>query len=193
MDWGKLIQLMHITMVPEQVKTLKIQARVQVSRLENAEDFFTLEALWKTLFCCNCTCYEHYLNLEKLDAVTKNLEVKVEKLTQTVLTNKGNMVEKVKVDMEKARKVKKESVPCDLPIVNPYVPPVSFPNHLKEQEDDHYITRESVCAIGFSKRTHEEELELLISKDTQPSLTKMKAYSCIVNTYEKLEPFINTQ
>ncbi|GKD46878.1 hypothetical protein Tco_1271523 [Tanacetum coccineum] len=29
---GKLIQLMHTTMVPEQVKTMKIQAEVQVSR-----------------------------------------------------------------------------------------------------------------------------------------------------------------
>ncbi|GJU08518.1 hypothetical protein Tco_1124948 [Tanacetum coccineum] len=28
---GKLIQLMHTTMVPNQVKTMKIQARVQVS------------------------------------------------------------------------------------------------------------------------------------------------------------------
>ncbi|GJT56500.1 hypothetical protein Tco_0991554 [Tanacetum coccineum] len=133
------------------------------------------------------------LNLEKLDAVTKNLEVKVEKLTQTVLTNEGNMVEKVKADMEKARKVKKESVPRDLPIFNPYVPLVPFPGRLKEQDDDHYITRESVYAIGFSKRTHKEELELLIAKDTQPSLTKMKTHSCIVNTYEKPEPFINTQ
>ncbi|GKD80708.1 hypothetical protein Tco_1347547, partial [Tanacetum coccineum] len=32
MDWGKLIQLIHTTMVPVQVKTLKIQAGVQVSR-----------------------------------------------------------------------------------------------------------------------------------------------------------------
>ncbi|GJZ80031.1 hypothetical protein Tco_0644868 [Tanacetum coccineum] len=34
MDWGKLIQLIHITMVPEQVKTMKIQDGVQVSRPE---------------------------------------------------------------------------------------------------------------------------------------------------------------
>ncbi|GJZ64444.1 hypothetical protein Tco_0620865 [Tanacetum coccineum] len=31
-SWGKLIQFMHTTMVPEQVKTMKIQAGVQVSR-----------------------------------------------------------------------------------------------------------------------------------------------------------------
>ncbi|GKC53049.1 hypothetical protein Tco_1075794 [Tanacetum coccineum] len=36
------------------------------------------------------------LNLKKLDAVTRKLEVMVEKLTQTVLTNEGNTVERVK-------------------------------------------------------------------------------------------------
>ncbi|GJS39976.1 putative RNA-directed DNA polymerase [Tanacetum coccineum] len=39
---GKLIQLMHTTMVPVQVKTLKIQAGVQVSRPEYAEDIFSI-------------------------------------------------------------------------------------------------------------------------------------------------------
>ncbi|GKA49989.1 hypothetical protein Tco_0743062 [Tanacetum coccineum] len=34
---GKLIQLMYTTMVPEQVKTKKIQAGVQVSRLEDKD------------------------------------------------------------------------------------------------------------------------------------------------------------
>ncbi|GJR94767.1 hypothetical protein Tco_0266941 [Tanacetum coccineum] len=106
------------------------------------------------------------LNLEKLDAVTKNLEVKVEKLTQAVLTNEGNTVVKVNANMEKAREVKKEPVPRDLPIFNPYVLPIPFPGHLKEQEDDPYITYESVCTIGFSKRTHEEDLKLLIAKYT---------------------------
>ncbi|GKC70237.1 ribonuclease H-like domain-containing protein [Tanacetum coccineum] len=106
------------------------------------------------------------LNLEKLDAVTKNLEVKVEKLTQAVLTNEGNTVVKVNANMEKAREVKKELVPRDLPIFNPYVLPIPFPGHLKEQEDDPYITYESVCIIGFSKRTHEEDLKLLIAKYT---------------------------
>ncbi|GKE38666.1 hypothetical protein Tco_1462071 [Tanacetum coccineum] len=106
------------------------------------------------------------LNLEKLDAVTKNLEVKVEKLTQAVLTNEGNTVVKVNANMEKAREVKKELVPRNLPIFNPYVLPIPFPGHLKEQEDDPYITYESVCIIGFSKRTHEEDLKLLIAKYT---------------------------
>nr|GEU39444.1 oligopeptide transporter [Tanacetum cinerariifolium] len=107
------------------------------------------------------------LNLKKLDAVTKNLEVKIENLTQAVLRNEGNTTEKVKNTMDKAREVKKEPVPRDLPIVNPYVPPVPFPRRLEEQKDDPYITRESVCTIGFSKRTHEEELKLLIAENTQ--------------------------
>ncbi|GJR08364.1 hypothetical protein Tco_0791016 [Tanacetum coccineum] len=45
MSWGKLIQLMHTTMVPEQVKTMKIQAGVQVSRLEDKDVIFRHEAL----------------------------------------------------------------------------------------------------------------------------------------------------
>ncbi|GJX48434.1 hypothetical protein Tco_0273624 [Tanacetum coccineum] len=81
------------------------------------------------------------LNLEKLDAITKNLEVKVEKLTKAILTNECNTVEKVKTNMEKAREVKKELVPHDLPIVNPYVPPVPFLGSLKKHEDKPYITR----------------------------------------------------
>ncbi|GJS38821.1 oligopeptide transporter [Tanacetum coccineum] len=133
------------------------------------------------------------LNLKKLDAVTKSLEVKVEKLTQEVLTNEGNTVKRVKENIEKVREVKKEPVPRDLPIVNPYVPPVPSPGRSKEQEDGPYITRESVYTIGFSKRIIEEDLELLIAKDTQSSIIEIKAHSCIMNTYEKSEPFINTQ
>nr|GEW81436.1 hypothetical protein [Tanacetum cinerariifolium]GEX45946.1 hypothetical protein [Tanacetum cinerariifolium] len=92
--------------------------------------------------------------IQKLDAVTKNLEVKVEKLTQAILTNEG---------------------------------------HLKKQEDDPYITCEYVYMIGFSKRITKEELELLIAKDTRSYLTEIKAHSFTVNTYEKSEPFSNTQ
>ncbi|GJY51749.1 hypothetical protein Tco_0442596 [Tanacetum coccineum] len=39
---GKLIQLMHTIMVPEQVKTMKIQAGVQVSRPEDVEVIFSI-------------------------------------------------------------------------------------------------------------------------------------------------------
>ncbi|GJT68599.1 hypothetical protein Tco_1020079 [Tanacetum coccineum] len=49
---GKLIQLMHTTMVPEQVKTQKIQVGVQVSRLEDKDVIFSIgSALDVTLFC----------------------------------------------------------------------------------------------------------------------------------------------
>nr|GEU37780.1 lon protease 2, peroxisomal [Tanacetum cinerariifolium] len=48
------------------------------------------------------------LNLKKLDGITKNLEVKVKRLTQTVMTNEENKVEKVKAKMEKVKEVMKE-------------------------------------------------------------------------------------
>ncbi|GKA58187.1 hypothetical protein Tco_0757375 [Tanacetum coccineum] len=44
---GKLIQFMHTTMVPVQVKTMKIQAGVQVSRPGGPRRHLQL---WKTLF-----------------------------------------------------------------------------------------------------------------------------------------------
>ncbi|GJX12518.1 hypothetical protein Tco_0204276 [Tanacetum coccineum] len=47
MDWGKLIQFMHTTMVPVQVKTMKIQAGIQVSR---PRELTRQLQLWKTLF-----------------------------------------------------------------------------------------------------------------------------------------------
>ncbi|GKC74079.1 hypothetical protein Tco_1119962 [Tanacetum coccineum] len=78
------------------------------------------------------------LNLKKLDGITKNLQVKADQLTQAILTN--NIVDKVKRKMKKGIEVKKKPVPFDLPIVNPYVepivPPIPFPRHLKEQEDE---------------------------------------------------------
>ncbi|GJU22593.1 hypothetical protein Tco_1155935 [Tanacetum coccineum] len=136
-------------------------------------------------------------------------------------------------------KVKKEPVPFDLPNINQYdestIPPIQFPGHLKEQEDevqafrmleslkklkinrslirsvkrmpntlweervsfeitepmdDPYINYESVCMIECSRETHEEEIELLLASGTQSSFTKMKEQSCIVDTNEKSEPFI---
>ncbi|GJU62007.1 hypothetical protein Tco_1243842 [Tanacetum coccineum] len=57
---GKLIQFMHTIMVPVQVKTMKIQAGIQVSRprelikqeykfsrQENSEEHLTMEVAWK--------------------------------------------------------------------------------------------------------------------------------------------------
>ncbi|GJY48745.1 hypothetical protein Tco_0438701 [Tanacetum coccineum] len=65
---------------------------------------------------------------------------KLEKLTQAILTNEDDTVNKVKAKMEKVKEVKKESVPRGLPIVNPYmepiVPPILISGRLKEQEDE---------------------------------------------------------
>ncbi|GJX43026.1 hypothetical protein Tco_0259702 [Tanacetum coccineum] len=47
------------------------------------------------------------LNLRILDAAIKNLEMKVEKVTQAILKNEDNTVNKVKVKMEKVKKVRK--------------------------------------------------------------------------------------
>ncbi|GJX22466.1 putative reverse transcriptase domain-containing protein [Tanacetum coccineum] len=53
---GKLIQFMHTTMVPVQVKTMKIQAGIQVSR---PRELTRQLQLWKCFgrlyFCCICT------------------------------------------------------------------------------------------------------------------------------------------
>ncbi|GJT43358.1 hypothetical protein Tco_0952073 [Tanacetum coccineum] len=47
------------------------------------------------------------LNLRILDAAIKNLEMKVEKVTQAILKNEDNTVNKVKVKIEKVKKVRK--------------------------------------------------------------------------------------
>ncbi|GJU53535.1 hypothetical protein Tco_1227249 [Tanacetum coccineum] len=48
---GKLIQLMHITVFPEQVKTLNIQAEVQVSRPEDKEVIFSIGSTLEDFIC----------------------------------------------------------------------------------------------------------------------------------------------
>ncbi|GJZ74427.1 hypothetical protein Tco_0638573, partial [Tanacetum coccineum] len=54
---GKLIQLMHNTMVPEQVKTMKIQAGVQGSRPEELIRHLQLWKHFRRLYLyCTCTC-----------------------------------------------------------------------------------------------------------------------------------------
>ena len=68
------------------------------------------------------------LNLKKLDARRMNVEAKFEKLNQTVLEDKKNMVEKAR--MRQIKEVNKESIPRDLPYVRPYVPPIPFPGRL---------------------------------------------------------------
>ncbi|GJU93598.1 hypothetical protein Tco_1318354 [Tanacetum coccineum] len=63
---------------------------------------------------------------------------------------------------------------------------VSF--KITEPMNDPYINYEFVCMIECSRKTHKEELELLLASDTQSSFTKMKEQSCIVNS--KSDPFI---
>ncbi|GJX68802.1 hypothetical protein Tco_0304529, partial [Tanacetum coccineum] len=112
------------------------------------------------------------LKLRALDAKTKNLHVKADQLTQAILTN--HMVDKVKTKMKKVKEVKKEPIPFDLPIVNPYVVPTVplIPWRLKKHVVEPYITRKPVCVIRFSKETNEEKR------------------SCVMKTNVELETFI---
>ncbi|GKB08383.1 lon protease 2, peroxisomal [Tanacetum coccineum] len=78
------------------------------------------------------------MRLRMIDAVTKNLQGKSEKLTQEILTS--SMVDEVKAKIRNEIKVKNESVPFDLPNINQYgestIPPIQLPGHVKEQEDE---------------------------------------------------------
>nr|GFC72364.1 hypothetical protein [Tanacetum cinerariifolium] len=55
--------------------------------------------------------------------------------------------------------------PHDLPVVQPYVPHMPFPGHLKKQKDNPYKTYETVCMIGIlekihKKKAHEDERDM---------------------------------
>ncbi|GJR17505.1 hypothetical protein Tco_0966032 [Tanacetum coccineum] len=54
--------------------------------------------------------------------------VQADQLAQMVLTNTGK---RVKAKMKMGKEDMKESIPCDLPIVQPYVPLMPFQRHLK--------------------------------------------------------------
>ncbi|GJW43692.1 hypothetical protein Tco_0072491 [Tanacetum coccineum] len=95
-------------------------------------------------------------NLRALDTTTRNLQVKSDQLTQMVLTNAG---ERVKTKTKMGKKVMKESVPHDLPVVHHYVPPTSSLGHLKEQKGNPYKTRETVCMIGIPKKIHKKKAQ----------------------------------
>ncbi|GJS48268.1 hypothetical protein Tco_0598389 [Tanacetum coccineum] len=100
--------------------------------------------------------------IKALDATTKNLQVKADQLTQTALTNEGDMGKTVKVKTKKGKEVKKEPVPCYLPIINPYVPPTPFPRNLKEHKDDPYNTRKTIFMIEILEKTHEAQGKIMI-------------------------------
>ncbi|GJU55100.1 hypothetical protein Tco_1228814 [Tanacetum coccineum] len=80
------------------------------------------------------------LNLQILGTAIKNVEVKVEKLTQAILTNEDNMVNKVKAKFEKVKEVKK------------------MPEYLKYVEDTFSskepINKEDVVTDSYRKVDH---------------------------------------
>nr|GEU47490.1 oligopeptide transporter [Tanacetum cinerariifolium] len=91
------------------------------------------------------------LNLRALDTTTKNLQVKADQLTQTILNNTGERVKE---------KMKNEPDPHDLPVFNHYVTPTLFLGHLNEQMGNPYKTRETVCMIKTPKKTHKEKTQV---------------------------------
>nr|GEW93901.1 hypothetical protein [Tanacetum cinerariifolium] len=152
------------------------------------------------------------MSLRMLDDATKNLQGKFEQLTQEILTN--SVADKAKTKMGSEMKVKKESVPFDLPNVNPYnestIPHIQFTRHLKEQEDEAqaFRTLEGLkrlktnrSLIRAVKRMPEYLMYVkdvfsskipIVEKDAVRLNDRctMKEQSCIVNTNEKSEPFI---
>ncbi|GJR81064.1 berberine/berberine-like protein [Tanacetum coccineum] len=96
------------------------------------------EWIWKFIKNTN-------LNLRALDTTTKNLQVKVDQLTQMVLTNAKDSI-KIKTKMGK--KDMKELVPRDLP--------TPFLGHLQEQKGNPFKTRETICMIQKKKAQEKE-------------------------------------
>nr|GEU61346.1 hypothetical protein [Tanacetum cinerariifolium] len=50
-----------------------------------------------------------------------------------------------------------ELVPHDLLVVQPCVPPMPFPGHLKKQKDNTYKTRKTICMIGSPEKIHNKK------------------------------------
>ncbi|GJY71512.1 hypothetical protein Tco_0475215 [Tanacetum coccineum] len=62
--------------------------------------------------------------------------------------------QKVKARMTMGKENVKDSVPHDLPVVQTYVPPMSFLGNLKGQIGSPYKTHKAVCSIGIPKEIH---------------------------------------
>ncbi|GKA17589.1 hypothetical protein Tco_0697426 [Tanacetum coccineum] len=62
-----------------------------------------------------------------------------------------NAKDSVKAKTKIGTKDMKESVPRDLPVVHPYVPPTSFPGHLQEQKGNPFKIRKTDCMIHKRK------------------------------------------
>ncbi|GJT82035.1 RNA-directed DNA polymerase, eukaryota, nucleotide-binding alpha-beta plait domain protein [Tanacetum coccineum] len=85
----------------------------------------TLYHAWERYSDILYRCSQHDLN--------SHHKFKANQLTRMVLTNAG---ERVKAKTKIGKKDMKESVPRDLLVVQPYVPPTPFPRRLKKQKDN---------------------------------------------------------
>nr|GEZ65209.1 hypothetical protein [Tanacetum cinerariifolium] len=94
----------------------------EVSQVQQADDE------WIKKFIKNMNS-----NIRALKTITKNMQEKVDQLTQMVLTNTS---ERVKAKMKMGKNDTKELGPCDVSIEHPYVQPTPFPGRLKGDMDD---------------------------------------------------------
>ncbi|GJS99701.1 hypothetical protein Tco_0820871 [Tanacetum coccineum] len=78
---GKLIQFMHTTMVPVQVKTMKIQAGIQVSR---PRELTRQLQLWKYALTENPTIYVSYIKQFWQTVTARTLDNGEIELTATI-------------------------------------------------------------------------------------------------------------
>ncbi|GKC08125.1 zf-CCHC domain-containing protein, partial [Tanacetum coccineum] len=122
------------------------------------------------------------LNIRALKTTTKNLQEKAYQLTQTVLTNTGK---KVKARTTMGKENVKEPVPCDLPVVQTYVPLMPFLG-------DPYRTRETICAIGIPEEIQEDEGYMNDGCDiTVEDVERLrKILTPSIHTLPKLEPIV---
>ncbi|GJY72618.1 hypothetical protein Tco_0476321 [Tanacetum coccineum] len=115
---------------------------------ENIHDIQVTDDEWIKKFIENMDS-----NIRALKTTTKNLQEKVDQLTQTALTNSS---ERVKGKTKMGKKDMEEPVPRDLLVVQPYVPPMPFPGHPKKQKDNPYKTHET---IGIPEKIHTKKAQ----------------------------------
>nr|GEW84385.1 hypothetical protein [Tanacetum cinerariifolium] len=109
---------------------------------------------------------------------------------------------KITSRQKKGKKDMKETVPHDLLVVHPYVPPTLFLGHLHEQKGNPFKTRETVCMI-HKKETQEKEGDMddgwdITVKDVErlrkiltPTIHTLPNLKTVVQQYKLLGPVRN--
>ncbi|GJT84687.1 retrovirus-related pol polyprotein from transposon TNT 1-94 [Tanacetum coccineum] len=174
-----------IPMMPPAEALKSIQNMADHSQNYFGRDMRKLKESINAIYVGCKNCEEVHLTKEcPLNENGKEVEhERAEQLTQEILTN--NMVDNAKTKMRKDIEVRKEPVPFHLPNVNPYVEPivprVPFPRHLKDQEDEaqafrmleglkmlkinRYLIHDVKRMPEYLMETQKEKLELLLTSD----------------------------